>query len=78
MNLIIYNRSESNLILVIEPIANAYEIQPGSKVAVEGSFIASDGVGEIEVNSGNSLSLYLEPGASVLENGEPPKPALGW
>jgi hypothetical protein len=79
MNWIVYNRSESNLTLVIEPSAIAYEICPGSKVMVEGNFIeSSGGFGEIEVSSDNTVSLYLELGATVLENGKPPKLAAGW
>ena len=79
MNWIVYNRSKSNMILVLEPSAVAYEIQPGSKVEVEGNFIETrDGFGEIEVNPNNVLSLYLEPGATVLENGRPANRAPGW
>jgi len=79
MNWVIYNSSESNLILVLEPSAVAYEINPGSKVLAEGTFIETAGCsGEIEIDSNNVITLYLEPGAAVTENQKPAKHAPGW
>jgi len=79
MKLMLYNRSESNLVLAIEPSAVAYEVSPGSKILVEGNFIeASSDLGEIEIGPNNLISLYLEPGFTASENGKTPKRAPGW
>ena len=65
------------MILYIEPLGLAFEIEAQSEVDVEGEFISTSSVsgsdltisGEIEISPRNKLTLYLYPGATVWKNG---------
>ena len=75
MKLIIYNRSNSTSLVMLEPIASTYEVEPNTCVTVEGDFIgAPDGYGEIDINSGNHISLYMSLDTTVWKDSELLKP----
>jgi len=78
----VYNNEKTAMLLIIEPSAIAFRIEPSDAVDIEGEFITTENVdggstncaGEIEIGQENTVTLYMYPGATVWKGAARLKP----